>query len=178
MKVEARLRGQEVVVRTARGIEIAEVMSPASPPKPALNETSFTTDSSTVSTTDSTDGKILRRLTAEDRLLQQQLTHAAKLAFESCQQHLIKTGSRDCLLDVEPLMDGKTLYFHFIGTPDESLTEHLQSLAEIFRATVQASQFAKLLDEGCGPGCGTEEKGSCGDSGTCSVCVIAKACKK
>ncbi len=127
---------------------------------------------------DAADGKILRSLTAEDRLLQQKLSQAAQTAFESCQQLLRESNSRECLLEVEPLMDGKTIYFHFVGTPDESLTEQLQSLAEVFRETVQESRFATLLEEGCGPGCGTEEKGSCGDSGACTVCVFAKACKK
>jgi len=73
-------------------------------------------------------------------------------------------------------MDGKTLYFHFVGVPGEYLTNHLQCLAEIFQREVQTSQFAKLLEHGCGPGCGTEEKGGCGDGGACTVCIVAKAC--
>ncbi len=166
----ARLRGQDVVLRTARGIEIGQI----------LNQVSIAANDSDIDSkvaVDATDGKILRSVTPEERLLQQQLLKAANTAFESCQQLLREIGNRDCLLEVEPLLDGRTLYFHFIGTPDDSLTTHLHSLVEIFRETVQESQFAKLLEEGCGPGCGTKEKASCGDSGTCTVCVIAKACK-
>ncbi len=171
LKSVDRPRGQEVVVRTARGIEIAEVLSQAT------SKSTYSLENSN-SIVDAADGKILRSLTPEDRLLQQQLAKAATTAFESCQQLLQEIESQDCLLEVEPLLDGKTLYFHFIGTPDEGLTNQLQLLAEVFRETVQESRFAKLLEEGCGPGCGTEEKGSCGESGACTVCVVAKACKK
>jgi len=146
-----------------------------------LSRTSDASESAQITTNgaiDATDGKILRSITAEDHLLQKQLDEAANTAFEDCQCYLQKIDSRDCLLEVEPLMDGKTLYFHFIGTPDDSVTNHLQSLAEIFRETIQTSRFAKLLEEGCGPGCGTEEKGGCGTSGSCTVCVIAKSCQK
>lgn len=165
-----RPRGQVVVLRTARGIEMGEV----------LNRTSKAIVSSVEVTgaVDVADGKILRSITAEDKLLQKQLDEAANTAFEDCQRYLREIQSRECLLEVEPLMDGRTLYFHFLGNPDEMVTNHLQTLAEIFRETIQTSRFAKLLEEGCGPGCGTEEKGSCGASGTCTVCVIAKSCKK
>jgi hypothetical protein len=160
-----------VVLRTARGIELGEVLGRPS-------NASSTASIGANGIVDATDGKILRGITAEDKLLQKQLEEAAQAAFEDCQRYLTEIDSQDCLLEVEPLMDGKTLYFHFIGTPDESVTSHLQSLAEIFRDTIQASRFAKLLEEGCGPGCGTEEKGGCGTSGTCTVCVMAKSCNK
>ncbi len=166
-----RPRGQAVVLRTARGIEMGEVLSRTS-------DVSETVQVAAKAVVDTTDGKILRSITAEDKLLQKQLDEAANTAFEECQRYLREIDSRDCLLEVEPLMDGKTLYFHFIGIPTEAVSDYLQSLAEIFRETVQASQFAKLLEEGCGPGCGTEEKGGCGTSGSCTVCVIAKNCKK
>jgi hypothetical protein len=160
-----------VVLRTARGIELGEVLGRQS-------DVTGTNAIGANSVIDGTDGKILRSFTAEDNLLQKQLEEAAQAAFEDCDRFLREIDSQDCLLEVEPLMDGKTLYFHFIGTPDESVTTHLQSLAEIFRETIQASRFAKLLEEGCGPGCGTEEKGGCGSSGTCTVCVMAQSCKK
>ncbi len=164
-------RGHEVVVRTARGVEIGEVLSSRLTGESHPNEESR-------SRVEDFDGKLLRRATPEDRLLRKHLFEAAQEAFESCQSLLRELDCRDCLVDVEPMMDGKTLYFHFLGTPDDQLASSLQPLAETFRETVMASQFAKLLDEGCGPGCGSEEKGGCGDGGTCSVCVIAQACKK
>jgi len=167
----ARPRGQKVVLRTARGIEIAEILNHVSN-APAESAADIK------ASIDATDGKILRSVTPEDRLLLQQLLEAANVALDNCQKLLAETDSRDCLLEVEPLLDGRTLYFHFLGTPDERLSAPLQSLAEIFCETVRASRFAALLEEGCGPGCGTEEKGGCGESGSCTVCVIAKSCKK
>jgi len=169
-----RDRNEAVLVRTTRGVEPATVLSAVGfkdfPPS------KMTTSAANKTTGETTDGKILRKQTPEDVLLQKQLTLSAQAASAACQAYLDANRHADCLLDVEPMMDGKTLYFHFVGVPGEFITQHLQKLAEIFQQEVQSSQFAKLLEHGCGPGCGTEEKGGCGENGACTVCVIAKAC--
>jgi len=173
-----RDRNEAVLVRTTRGVEPATVLSAVSfkdfPTSKMTTSAVNKTTSETIAET--TDGKILRKQTPEDDLLQKQLNLSAEAASVACQAYLDVNRHADCLLDVEPMMDGKTLYFHFVGVPSESLTQHLQKLAEIFQQEVQSSQFAKLLEHGCGPGCGTEEKGGCGDDGACTVCVVAKAC--
>jgi hypothetical protein len=124
------------------------------------------------------DGTLLRTCTLEDQLLREKLDEAARVAFNSCQEFLTVNRLGDSLLDVEALLDAKTLYFYFLGPPSDAIAPQLDKLVEIFQTTVRESQFAKLLEEGCGPGCGTEEKGGCGSSGSCTVCVIAQACRK
>jgi len=166
-----RVRDEQVLVRTRRGVEPATILSAVS-----ADHAAGVPIPSKPDTKDEVDGKILRKQTPEDLLVLKQLFASASSAAADCQRFLDQKQTGDCLLDVEPMMDGKTLYFHFVGVPEEAVTEHLQMLAEIFQRDVQTSQFAKLLEHGCGPGCGTEEKGGCGDDGACTVCVIAKAC--
>jgi hypothetical protein len=175
---KTRVRGEQVLVRTRRGVEPATILSAVSKDHFSGTQVSHTSDLEprlSVSN-DEVDGKILRTQTPEDQMLLKQLMASASSAAASCQRFLDVQQTGDCLLDVEPMMDGKTLYFHFVGVPEDAVTEHLQELAEIFQRDVQESQFAKLLEHGCGPGCGTEEKGGCGEGGSCTVCVIAKAC--
>lgn len=164
-------RRRLVVLRTKRGLEIGTVLRPIS--MEPRHQGSFS-DSTSIDF----DGTLLRVCTPEDQLLHEKLEEAAKSAFVACQDYLIQHQLGDRLLDVEALHDAKTLYFYFLGLPSETIAPKLDQLVEIFQSTVRESQFAKLLDEGCGPGCGTEEKGGCGTSGSCAVCVIAKACKK
>ncbi len=164
-------RRKSVVLRTKRGLEIGTVL------RPILLE-SLSQSSLSNSANIDFDGTLLRACTTEDQLLHEKLEEAAKSAFVACQDYLIQHQLEDRLLDVEALHDAKTLYFYFLGLPSETIVPKLDELVEIFQSTVRESQFAKLLDEGCGPGCGTEEKGGCGTSGSCAVCVIAKACKK
>jgi cell fate regulator YaaT (PSP1 superfamily) len=164
-------RGRSVVLRTKRGLEIGKVLRP-------ITLKHLSKGSSINSANIDFDGTLLRVCTAEDQLLREKLEEAAHTAFISCQDYLTQNLLGDRLLDVEALLDAKTLYFYFVGLPSEEIAPQLDKLVEIFQTTVRESQFAKLLDEGCGPGCGTEEKGGCGTSGSCAVCVIAKACKK
>jgi cell fate regulator YaaT (PSP1 superfamily) len=164
-------RGRSVVLRTRRGLEVGTVLRTveiASQSYGKLGE----------STSVEFDGTLLRICTPEDQILREKLEQAAMAAFNSCQDYLALHQLGDTLLDVEALLDAKTLYFYFLGEPSEVIAQQLDRLVEIFQTTVRESQFAKLLEEGCGPGCGSEEKGSCGTSGSCAVCVIAKSCKK
>jgi cell fate regulator YaaT (PSP1 superfamily) len=166
-------RGQKIVVRTNRGLEIGHVLAGKKEPLHQTVSTDFENAS-----LGSNDGTILRLCTQEDQLLASKLQSYANEAYEACQKFLREQQTTDTLLEVEALLDARTLYFYFLGEPSEIASGELEKLAAIFQHTVQESQFARLLDSGCGPGCGTEEKGGCGTDGSCTVCVIAKACKK
>lgn len=157
-------RGERVVCRTPRGVEVGEVLT--SMEFNASSETSF-------------DGRLLRRMTPEDELLWGHLRELGQNAQQTCELWLQRQGNPCVLLDVEPLMDGKTLYFHFLSHVESDLQDYLDKLVALYEEQVRNSQFAKLLDEGCGPGCGTPEaKNGCGSRGGCAVCQVANACKK
>ena len=154
-------RGTLVLCRTQRGLEVGEYLSQASAHKPA----------------DGLIGQFLRTLTEEDKLLWHNLKEQGKVALQSCQAWLDEQRIEATLLDVEPLFDGRTLYFHFLSAVDEIVQKELDVLAKLFEERVRESKFSKLLEHGCGPGCGTDKAtNGCGSSGGCAVCKIAGAC--
>ena len=153
-------RGDQIICRTSRGIEMGEVLAATHPEYIATAGAS----------------KFLRKSRPDDELLWRQLTTLSVDANTACQTFLQNQSSPDVLLEVEPLIDGRTLYFHFLGDPSPETEQHVQELSEIYQQSVASSRFAKLLEHGCGPGCGTKEKSGCGTSGGCAVCAIAGGC--
>lgn len=148
-------RGMQVICRTARGLEVGQVLG-------ALEWTN-------ISSIEEFDGRIVRALAAEDQLLSNQLKQLAEDAHATCQAWLDQSGLPDRLLDVEPLLDGCTLYFHFLDTVSAETEVQTEKLAQIFQQTVADSAFAKLVEAGCGPGCGTDKAKGCGSA--CASCV-------
>ncbi len=156
-------RGSRVVCRTQRGVEVGQVLAPAQLP---------------TSATEMADGRILRKMTAEDELLWGHLERLASQSHAACQQWLKDHDVTALLIDVEPLLDGKTLYFHFLSEVPTEVQVELDALVDIYEREVRQSQFAQLLEHGCGPGCGTETaKNGCGSRGGCAVCQVASKCK-
>lgn len=157
-------RGMRVVVRTVRGLEAAEVLSP-----PQRDERpSLMGDG---------DGVILRGMTGEDELLAERLERKRDEAFEACRQLLAERGHDATLVDVEHLLDGQGVYFYFLGEVTPAVDACTAELAEAYEATVKFRQFTDTLLEGCGPGCGTEEAMGQGGCSSCTSCAVASACK-
>ena len=94
-------RGERVVCRTARGIEVGVTLGPAELPGDV--------------TEDMADGRLLRKMTAEDELLWGHLQQLGSDAHRSCIEWLDAQGVAATLVEVEPLLDGRTLYFHFLS---------------------------------------------------------------
>ncbi len=152
-------RGARVVCRTARGLEVGEVLAEV--------EASDVAES---------DGSLLRRVTVEDDLLIERLERNRNAAFEACVRLLEERGVPATLMDVEHLLDGSTIYFYFLGDPPPEAEELTAELAEAYEAQVQFRRFAETLTEGCGPGCGTENAANgCGSA--CSTCAVHAACR-
>jgi len=157
-------RGTRAVCRTSRGLELGTVLGPAR---------------SGGGTTDLADGRILRKMAPEDEMLWGHLQGLGRDAHSGCCDWLNSQGIDATLLEVEPLLDGKTLYFHFLSEIDDGVQEYLDHLVSLYEQRVRDSKFAKLLEHGCGPGCGTEKAvNGCGSRGGCAVCKIASACNK
>ena len=153
-------RGEQIICRTSRGIEMGQVLATTQPEY--IESVSAS--------------KFIRRSRPEDQLLWRQLTSLSVDASVACQAFLLGKEIPDILLEVEPLLDGRTLYFHFLGSPSPETELHVQELSEIYQKSVASSRFAALLEHGCGPGCGTKEKSGCGTDGGCAVCAIAGGC--
>lgn len=158
--VHSLSRGEQIICRTPRGIEMGEVLAATNPEYIGMSHAS----------------KYIRKSRPEDELLWRQLTSLSVNASTACQAFLRRSSISDVLLEVEPLFDGRTLYFHFLGTPSHETEQHVQELSDIYQKSVASSRFAALLEHGCGPGCGTKEKSGCGTGGGCAVCAIAGGC--
>lgn len=149
--------GRRVIVRTERGVELAEIM------RPAMGL------SAKVPT-----AAILRGTTEEDELLIRRLNRHKREAVEACREALAESGSTSVLLDVDQLFDGGTLVMHFLGPVDEIAESVTQRVSERYEAIVRSRHFAKLLVDGCGPSCG-EKEGGC--EGSCAGCAVAEKCR-
>jgi cell fate regulator YaaT (PSP1 superfamily) len=153
-------RSARVVCRTARGLETGEVLAEANgrgPQEP--------------------DGALLRRMTAEDELLVVRLEKNKQEAQAACLALLAEQGHAAVLLDVEPLFDGRSLFFYFLGDVSPEVEAITERLAAAYDAAAGLSKFAETMIAGCGPDCGTKGAGGCA-SGGCSSCAVVGACKQ
>lgn len=153
-------RGQSVIVRTGRGLEWGEVLAEPDP-----------------LTSGVADGVILRRTTPNDRLLKQRLERHRQEALESCSARVQERNLPVILVDVEHLFDGSSLVFYFLGEPSNDLDGLIQELTDEYQTQIQFRRFADSLEQGCGPGCGTDqaEGGGCGSCS--SGCSLAGHCR-
>ncbi len=133
-------RGSRVIVRTARGLEIGEVMAPPTGDEPY-----------------EADGALLRGMTVEDELLAARLEKNRAAAFDAVNDRIRACALPSTLMDVEHLFDGQTLAFYFLGEQPVELVDVLDELAEAYESQAQLRTFTDALTHGCGPGCGTEE---------------------
>jgi cell fate regulator YaaT (PSP1 superfamily) len=154
-------RHARVIVRTRRGLEIGDVLSP-----PDGNE-----DGRAFA-----DGDLLRGMTVEDELLHARLERNRNEAYESCARLLAERQMSAVLVDVEHLFDGQGLFFYFLGEVPPEIESFTAHLAEVYETKVQFRRFTETLIEGCGPGCGTEEAKGQGGCDSCTSCAVASAC--
>jgi len=163
-------RGRRVIARTARGVELAEILR--SLPDSVPNQPSVPEPVTT--TTRKPTAAILRATTEEDELLIRRLERHKRKAMEACRIALAESASQTVLLDVDQLFDGGTLIMHFLGPVDDLAESITRDISERYEAIVRSRHFSKLLREGCGPECG-EKEGGCGSK--CGGCAVASACK-
>jgi cell fate regulator YaaT (PSP1 superfamily) len=154
-------RGSRVICRTRRGLEVGEVMSHTRSDRNPRGES---------------DGTVLRAVTPQDELLLLRLRKNRHEALEKCQRWLTERQVSVTLVDVEQLFDGKSIYFYFLGEVSEEVNQIVERLAATYEAEVRIGDFARAVEDGCGPNCGTDEAEGCGDS--CSTCAVANACVK
>jgi cell fate regulator YaaT (PSP1 superfamily) len=153
-------RGLKVILRTARGLEIGEILGPVNDaPTPGQS-----------------DGSILRGMTIEDQLLQARLEKNRQAAFDACINRIGELGLTATLIDVEHLFDGRSLFFHFLGEVPKELESLAAELAQAYDSAAEFRRFADTLTTGCGPGCGTEEASGGGCSSCATGCAVAGAC--
>jgi cell fate regulator YaaT (PSP1 superfamily) len=130
-------RGQQVLLRTDRGVELGEVLCDSTPR--ALEFLAQPQQS-----------KLLRRLGAED---QEQLRRARQLEqeeFASGQRYIAQRRLQMDLIDVEHLFGGERIIFYFLAEKRVDFRELVKDLAREHRTRIEMRQIgvrdeAKLL---------------------------------
>src|SRR5436305_1477019 len=95
-------RNTRALVRSDRGVEIAEVLCESTPQALALLQ-------------EPTHGVIVRPMTAEDEAELGRLTKKEELAFHKCKDFIRERRLQMDLVDVEHLFGGERLVFYFIA---------------------------------------------------------------
>ena len=110
------------------------------------------------------------------QLLEARLAKNREQAYDACARRIAELGLPTVLLDVEHLFDGRTLVFYFLGDITSELEAMTVELAELYDAQARFREFAKAVEEGCGPGCGTDQATGRGCSSCATGCAVAGAC--
>jgi len=151
-------RGDSVIIRGPRGVEIGAVLCPATEQHTRMLDETFV-------------GELLRPVTDEDRQIAAGIRDREQRLFDDARRLTTQLGLPLQVLDVEILLDGHqvTLYYLRWGTGDErplvsSLSKKYETMVALRNLSLPAGASA------CGkPDCGNGGCTSCGTGG-CSTC--------
>jgi cell fate regulator YaaT (PSP1 superfamily) len=130
-------RGDEVVVRTERGMELGQVVCEASPRALEL-------------LSEPTRGRIVRRLGEGDRTERARLSQAEEDELANCARFVNQRRLQMELVDVEHLFGGERIIFYFLAEKRVDFRELVKDLAREYQTRIEMRQIgvrdeAKLL---------------------------------
>ena len=133
----AFVRGQEVVVRTDRGLELGQILCPATPHTIAM-------------LSEPTAGRILRTLTPEDQAARERLQQLEEQELDNCCNFVAQRKLQMELVDVEHLFGGERIVFYFLAEKRVDFRELVKDLARTYQTRIEMRQIgvrdeAKLL---------------------------------
>ncbi len=130
-------RGDRVVIRTERGLEVGDVVAEATPQAVAL-------------LVDPTSGSIVRLMSEEDRAALVRLKEVEQRELETCSEFVQNRRLQMELVDVEHLFGGDRLVFYFLAEKRVDFRDLVKDLARAFQTRIEMRQIgvrdeAKLL---------------------------------
>jgi cell fate regulator YaaT (PSP1 superfamily) len=130
-------RGQNVVLRSERGLEVGEVLCEATPRALQL-------------IAEPTQGQIVRVMTEEDRQQIGRLKEGEIQEFDTCRRFIGQRSLQMELVDVEHLFGGERIVFYFLAEKRVDFRELVKDLAREYRTRIEMRQIgvrdeAKLL---------------------------------
>jgi cell fate regulator YaaT (PSP1 superfamily) len=130
-------RGADVIVHTDRGLEVGQVLCPATAQARQL-------------ITEPTHGQIIRQMTVDDRATIQGLLERSRKEFETCESFIGQRKMAMALVDVEHLFGGERIVFYFLADKRVDFRELVKDLAREFQTRIEMRQIgvrdeAKLL---------------------------------
>lgn len=135
---EEYARHDQVIIRSARGMEWAEVLCPATDrTREYLGESE-------------PGGKLLRRATPEDERTRDEIHQNERRQFDTCAAMIAERRMPMQLVDVEHLFGGERLVFYFLAENRVDFRELVKALAREFKTRIEMRQIgirdeAKLL---------------------------------
>lgn len=130
-------RYDDVIVRTDRGQEVGVVLCHTNPRAMEMLQ-------------EPTRGRILRRMTAEDRQAQARLKQREKAEMDTCDRFVEERRLQMELVDVEHLFGGERIIFYFLAEKRVDFRELVKDLAREYQTRIEMRQIgvrdeAKLL---------------------------------
>jgi len=148
------VRGDRVIVRTERGLEIGEVVLEAS--ERVLSRLN-----------DPPQGQILRRMTADDEREAVRIRRNATEEIEICERIVAELGLQMDLVDVERVFGGERIIVYYLADGRVDFRELVKRLAAEFHTRIEMRQIgvrdeAKLL----------ADYGDCGQPVCCNTHLV------
>lgn len=136
-EADGYVRGDRVLLRTERGLEVGDILCPAEPRAVQM-------------LTDPTSGKIVRRMNEEDRSAAAKLKEAERKELTLCQEFIGQRRLQMELVDVEHIFGGERVVFYFLAEKRVDFRELVKDLARQFQTRIEMRQIgvrdeAKLL---------------------------------
>lgn len=130
-------RGDEVVVRTDRGLEVGQVLCPTTPRALELIG-------------EPTKGRIVRQVTDRDRAERDRLAEVETGELKTCIRFVEQRKLQMELVDVEHLFGGERIIFYFLAEKRVDFRELVKDLAREYQTRIEMRQIgvrdeAKLL---------------------------------
>ena len=130
-------RGSRVVIRSDRGLEVGEVLCPATEKTPEY-------------LTDTRGGQILRRLSLDDDRELQRIREGEKGEFDFARRQVDERKLQMVLVDIEHLFGGERVVLYYLAEKRVDFRELVRLLAAQFQTRVEMRQIgvrdeAKLL---------------------------------
>jgi cell fate regulator YaaT (PSP1 superfamily) len=154
-------RGDHVVLRTHRGVEIGEVLRDATPAHAHFLP-------------NTTLGSLLRLADHMDAQTAESMCARVAGVCEEAQRQAASLGLPLVILDAELLLDGEHVVLHFLRGAECDVRPFVSGLSTALAMHVLVEDLTgeRKIESGCGS-CGAGECGSCG-SGGCGSCGSAK----
>ena len=130
-------RGMSVVVRSNRGLEVGQVLCPA-------------TDDSLSHLDNSPTGQILREVTGDDTTEVDHIDRTRLEKIDICQRHIDELGLEMKLVEVEQLLGGERMIVYYLADERVDFRQLVKNLASEFQTRIEMKQIgvrdeAKLL---------------------------------
>jgi cell fate regulator YaaT (PSP1 superfamily) len=133
----AHPRGERVVVRTDRGIEMGEILCPA-------------TERSALFLENPIKGDILRIANYDDIDAESHLAERSKTGMVACREFIARRRLQMDLIDVEVILGGERMVFYYLSEKRVDFRDLVKDLAREFQTRIEMRQIgvrdeAKLL---------------------------------